>query len=285
MIVAELMRRKRPFNLAGALAATSSVVNDAMNLRGGAGPVGGFQAGYMQWVQSGELLLSPHFVGSDIERFFMTPRYWDARRFSGDQPQVVGSIRTEVTARLADLEDLLIKLKGLQERYGAISAPVLVPDTNVFVHYLYFEEAPWPELVHSDAVHVAIPLVVVEELDRLKYSCDSRVSDKARKVIRGLDRVLAAASGLAAPLPGRGTIEVVPEEPDHVRLPTPDSEIVQVCAELRELVPSGASVVTGDLNMKVRARTTQIPVVDLPDSWRRPLSPANSVPPDVSQLQ
>ena len=178
-------------------------------------------------------------------------------------------IISETTARLRDLRVLAADLSNLEQRYGTMTQRVLVPDTNVFMHYTFFTEAPWPALVDDEKVHLAIPLVVVEELDKLKFLPPSR--DRARKVIRALDEILGGESAGLVELPGgRGTLEVVPEERGHRRQPAVDAEIIEVCAALSDIVRSASSLVTGDLNMKVRARSLGVSVVSIPDDWLLP---------------
>ena len=79
-----------------------------------------------------------------------------------------------------------------------------------------------------------------------------------------------------AELPGRGTLEVLAKKPDHVRLPTLDAEVVQVCADLDDIAPATASIATGDLHMKVRTRCMDVRSVDLPEE-RRWLLPAREL--------
>ena len=156
---------------------------------------------------------------------------------------------------------------------------MIVPDTNVFVHCKYFEEAKWTDLTGSSEVHLAIPLVVVEELDRLKFSQDSRVSDRAARRYpwtRSPTRCRAWLHRLVASAGERSRL--FPRSLTMCASRPWTAEIVDVCAELAGLVSSAVSVVTGDLNMKVRARTVGVPVVDIPEGWRRPLSDHDSTP-------
>jgi rRNA-processing protein FCF1 len=266
--------------LAQATSAVKAAARDGDNLRSGAGPVGGFHRGYMTWIRSTESTLIHYFNRSDVERFLLTPRYYDARRFDSDASQIVGVIRTEMTARVKDLEEFAAYLQGLHQRFGSTTVPVLVPDTNVFLHFTFFDEAPWPDLVSDQQVRLVVPLVVVEELDRLKHTGHDRVADRARKVIRRLDELTASAGGELAHLPGRGTIEIIAEDFDRVRLPAVDAEIVRVCGDVDDMVPTKARVVTGDLYMKTRARSYGVDVIGLPESWE--LRRAESSPPQPS---
>lgn len=263
----EMMRRRRGAALDDAVKVLDEIAMDAQNVRGGAGRKGSVLDDYVKWVPDSERKLVRYFVRADVESFLYTPRYWDARRYSIAPEQLIAALNGELAARVADLLEVRECLSRQHERYGALVSPVLVPDTNAFVHYTFFTEAAWPELANASNIHMVVPLVVVEELDRLKFSRDSKVADRARKVIRALDRLLASGA-VRAELPGRGSIEVMSEEPDHDRLPTVDSEIVHVCEELDDLAPASVSVVTGDLGMKVRARSLDVRVLNIPDEWR-----------------
>jgi hypothetical protein len=284
------LRTIHGFQILGAIQSLGASIGDGSNLRNTAGPVGGHLNGYMTWIRTTELRLVAQFRRSDVETFLLTPRYWDARRYVEAEPYedpgpagwIVGEHPTtqiviaEATARIADLQDLLDQLKRVRDRYISLDSPVLVPDTSAFLHYTFFLDAPWHQLVSAERIHLAIPLVVVEELDRAKFSHDSRIEDRARKVIRALDSLFTSSTEGVVELPGRGTIEVLSEQPEHIRLPTNDAEIVQVCDDLTGFVPATARIATGDLGMKVRARTMSVAVTDIPETWRWPLERADA---------
>jgi rRNA-processing protein FCF1 len=284
------MCRGADFHLPSAISAIEASIHEGSTLRNWAGPVGGHLSGYMNWIRATEQRLAGQFRRADVEHFLLTQRYWEARRFVevvhledlGPGNTVVGQhpatavVISEATARISDLEEFLAGLTRRRDRYGSLTSPVLVPDTNTFLHYTFFRDAKWSDLTQSADVHLAIPLVVVEELDRQKFSRDPRISDRARGVVRALDCLLASAADGLPQLPGRGSLEVLVEESDHVRLPIPDAEIVETCADLAAFVPTTTSVVTGDLGMKVRARSMGVRVVDLPDEWIWPLPRADA---------
>jgi len=58
-------------------------------------------------------------------------------------------------------------------------------DTNVFLHCEWFEHVDWPTHLGARRVVIAVPTVVVRELDKKKYdkSATRRVRERARKVV------------------------------------------------------------------------------------------------------
>ncbi|MFD8477547.1 PIN domain-containing protein [Streptomyces globisporus] len=102
---------------------------------------------------------------------------------------------------------------------------------------------------------VAVPMVVVDELDRLK---ESRVSPHARWRARAglavLDRLLTGPAKL-----GFTEVEVLPDSPGHVRLPDEDDEIVDRTLALRTMAAGPVTLVTYDTGMALRAKMADVP--------------------------
>ena len=206
-----------------------------------------------------------------METLLLTPRHWEIRR-RVEGPESNALIRSEAVARSADLSELLEPLKLLSDRFIHEILPVVVPDTNVFLHFTFFVEAPWGELVGGRDVRLVVPLIVVGELDRLKSSANRRVASRAQKVLRELARLTEGHSGRTN-LPRRGTVELFVDDPGHVRMRSNDDEIVEVVRMLSTLLPSPPCLVTGDLGMRLRASSLAVEVAVIPDEWRLPNVP------------
>ncbi|WP_353738396.1 PhoH family protein [Porticoccus sp. W117] len=138
---------------------------------------------------------------------------------------------------------------------------IYILDTNVLIHdptaLLNFEEH-----------HVAIPMTVLEELDKLKSGRNTLAAD-CRQAIRGIDQILGGAtseeveSGVAIrrgeksePL---GTLSILMSQaPDNVAvLPTHlnDNKIINDICLLKKQYPDKRVVlVTKDINMRLKAR-------------------------------
>ena len=75
------------------------------------------------------------------------------------------------------------------------------------------------------------------------------------------------ADGQPTSLPGRGTIEIIADEPRHLRAPVEDDEIVEVARRVSEAADVPTMLVTGDLAMLVRARALNTPSIRIPEAW------------------
>ena len=147
----------------------------------------------------------------------------------------------------------------------------VVPDTNVFLHHaLQFDEIDWhaelaPRVADFRNVRLVVPMVVVDELDRLKRAEDKT---RARESLAILESYIANPSrpaGLTTTTQTHGwvTVEVLVDDLDHVRLPDNDNEIVDQAAVLKQVTGREVIVVTGDTGMVLRAKAARLEVVRL----------------------
>jgi PhoH-like ATPase len=119
-----------------------------------------------------------------------------------------------------------------------------------------------------DEHDVVLPLVVVEELDRMKTRMDE-VGANARAAIRLLEELGASQSGglrEAVLLPGGGTLRIELNGIVSDRLPnvldphTPDHRILATCLNLHEQSP--AVLVTKDASLRIKGAQLGVPVQD-----------------------
>jgi len=232
------------------------------------GPVGGHRSGYVHWVRDAEAALAFHFDRHDAADVLLTPRYWEILRLQDENREVVPLVNQETEARLADLEELRATYKLLRDRFSQETRRVLVPDTNVFLHYTFFTQAPWSELADKSDPRIIVPLLVLEQLDRLKFSPNQKTAGRAQQVIRRLSLMLDDRGATPTAIPTGGTIEVFVDEPGHVRMASEDAEIVEVARQLTGLLPKPARLVTGDLGMRLRAGALGVEVVPVPEEWQ-----------------
>jgi predicted ribonuclease YlaK len=124
-------------------------------------------------------------------------------------------------------------------------------------------------------VTVLVPIVIVDELDRLKESKDKRVRWRAGYTLAVLDRLLADGAGRARLRPGDGmpgpdgltggevTIELIFDPPGHVRLPGNDDEIIDRALAIEPLADRKVTLLTYDTGQSTRARSAGLQVVKL----------------------
>lgn len=143
-------------------------------------------------------------------------------------------------------------------------------DTSVFIHHDdKLENIDIREMLNlrGEAVHLLVPMVVIDELDDLKQSKDRRIRWRVRHSLAVLDRLLPhpmqAALLRAADytsldtggIPhGEVTVEVVLDKPGRVRLPINDDEIVDQAVSAQALAGKPITLVTFDTGQSMRAR-------------------------------
>ncbi|MBD1550803.1 PhoH family protein [Pseudomonas typographi] len=156
-----------------------------------------------------------------------------------------------------------------QGRTTSSNQPILyVLDTNVLIHdpnaLLNFEEH-----------HVAIPMTVLEELDKLKDG-KLTVAAECRQAIRLIDKTLGEATpahvergvpiarGKGQP---KGTLSILMNKHGHAEDPLPshlaDNVIINQLLALKEKRPDTSVIlVTKDINMRLKARACGIEAED-----------------------
>jgi len=222
---------------------------------------------YLEWANESQRMLIGQVSGRDIDRLIRTRMYQSLLDGVGhlagsDQQRLVnGLIANEVQERVADLEAAWTAFGEEMDRWPAERA-VVVPDTSFFIHHFpKFEEVDFfdglaPE--GGELVSVVVPMVVVDELDRLKESRDKHTRWRAGHTLGVLENVLNG-DGLL----GEARIEVLTDDPGHVRLPEADDEIVDRATAVQSIAAGPVRLVTYDTGMALRARQLGLPVLKL----------------------
>ncbi|MEU8688830.1 PIN domain-containing protein [Streptomyces sp. NPDC048665] len=213
-------------------------------------------------------LANPHlrqaFIEPDLAEGLYTRRYWHLLANGDDTRQHLAVIREEVELQLRAMEKAKEQLESLKS-FASRPGEILVFDTNMLLHWEPMTVVPWPQQVKADEVRLIVPMVVIEELDRKKYA-DSSTAKAAVKAIRMIERLLRdTAPGSAVPVRDGTTLEVLLDEADHRRRPLSeaDTEIIERAALLDQITGSRSKLLTGDLHMKLMARTLGLSVFEL----------------------
>ncbi|MFI1658195.1 PIN domain-containing protein [Streptomyces sp. NPDC020472] len=138
---------------------------------------------------------------------------------------------------------------------------MVVPDTNFFIkHDRKFEDIDFFENLSPGVtfVSVVVPMVVVDELDRLKESRDRQVRRRVGYSLAVLDRLLDSDA-----LVGEAKVELLSDDPGHVRLPDENDEIVDRATAAHSV--AGGAGAAGHL----RHRTGRRGCVRGRGGWRR----------------
>jgi hypothetical protein len=157
-----------------------SVRTEAFNLRGGGGPTSAHRRllGYLDWTSRAVSLLSSQISSADLNHLVLTRRYELLLAGAGtlssaetEVEQVVnGLVALELHERVEAFDAAIKALLGQIRRWSAYGHYV-VPDTSFYIeHPEKLEEADFGPLIEvwESPITVLVPMVVVDELDRLK---------------------------------------------------------------------------------------------------------------------
>ncbi|MFJ3825966.1 PIN domain-containing protein [Streptomyces nodosus] len=189
---------------------------------------------------------------------------------------VYGDFTARRQAQLLNLElqelrtyfmELANELRQLQDKHKHHQGQTVVLDTNDLLHYSRYDKIPWAT-VYGKGTVVVIPHVVVDEIDRKSYAISDTIRKRARGVFALLEQTLAEQRE-GQSVAGGARIEVMLDEPGHVRLPNNDDEIVARACELKQAIaPTQVTVLTGDNGMRARALAWGLEADKVPEKYR-----------------
>jgi len=143
-----------------------------------------------------------------------------------------------------------------------------VLDTNIYLEYKYFANINWKELM-SDEVVILVPMSIIKELDNYKYDTNNKKSKRAKSLIKLFHDI----SDEKIPNEiNKIPVELILEEPDKTIFDKysldknkPDDCILASILNLPDY--KDCTLVTGDLNMKLKAKSLKINVIRLDDNY------------------
>jgi hypothetical protein len=249
-------------------ATASAVVEELGRLINGATDARGSDARdqypkYVRWAADAARSLAARVSHEDVNRLVLTQRHWVIQGLvQGELPAIL-AVQLELDQRVAELTAAQTALGSQMSTWPTSDDPgrIIVPDTNIFLeHANEYPDIDWADTVKArglEPLHIVIPLVVIDELDRAKRNHTTKT--RARRTLRLLNQ-MALRPGQPAPLGessqhGPVDVRVLPEEADHVRLADADMEIVDVANALKDLTGLQVELVTFDTGMVVRARS------------------------------
>ncbi|WP_165942583.1 PIN domain-containing protein [Micromonospora sp. KC721] len=152
-------------------------------------------------------------------------------------------------------------------------------DTNVYLHHPQkLEEIDLaPALgTRHDPICLLVPMIVVDELDKLKQHSKVHNRWRATYTTAVLDRVVCMPDGGGMLRPGDFTrlisdgvargevrVQIIFDPPGHVRHDIPDEEIIDRALSAELLAGRPVTMVTYDTGMAMRAKAAGLQVVKL----------------------
>lgn len=145
------------------------------------------------------------------------------------------------------------------------------PDTNIFLHFQFFTELAWNEILQAETVTLIIPPIVAKELDKHKYNHSSeRVKDRANKVTKTFAELLRS-NGKIRPKINARFERIEPQiEFENYNLSKDSQDDHLIASILRFQNESGnkAVLITNDFSLLVKAHQLNLKVFELPENYQ-----------------
>ena len=267
LVIRRLREGTFPLNAEGRL---RDVATQGRNIAGGSAgqPIAIHQNSYLAWVGIAESQLRNIFIDPTTWEHLYGERHWQIYGLNEDSPRAIELINKELNLQADWLDGLADSLKKLADRLTAAPGQITVLDTNVLLHFMPPEQVDWTQVVDVSQVRLVLPLRVVEELDKMKYTARDDLADRTRRLLGQLRAQLAATAGGPTELRSNVTIEVPVDDEPRRRTLDADQEILDTC---RELQSGGGSVVlvTDDAGMTLRAAAQATAVIAMPETYLR----------------
>jgi hypothetical protein len=250
-------------------------------------------ANYFEWVALQQRALGSAVPVADMDRLVSTRTYWS---LLGATYMSLAVVDTELQQRIDDLEKERLSLVSEMDRLKRNSAnTIAVLDTNVIMtHHHELETMSWHTIADEHprrTVRVVIPIIVIDELDRLKRSQGDMIvgghrtprRTVARKAIRVLSRMFeypGVSHDIDQGVPGDMntkpvSFELLMDSAGHARLPEPDAEIRERALALSAYA-SRLVLVTFDLGNKFAAEHAGLTVNRLVEVEDQNLEPSGT---------
>lgn len=267
-----------------------SLKTEAFNLKGGSATTAQvYLLDYLDWAGRAARTLGYQISETDLAALVLNRRYETLLSSFGTmtsplteaQRVVRDLVRLELDQRVADFEDAIKAIQSYRQRWTSVG-DLVVLDTGFYIrHPEKLEEADIAAAAGTPgaAVHVLVPMVVVDQLDGLKQASKPHARWRAGYSVAVFDRVFKNTSegspigrlrredNTTTPdgLVGQGevTMELLFDPPGHVRLPIADDEIIDRGVAVQTLAGRSVTLVAYDTGMSTRARNAGLRAIRL----------------------
>lgn len=148
----------------------------------------------------------------------------------------------------------------------------LVLDTNVYLHYTWFEDIPWKEIIQrefgytDEKIGIGIPMKVLQEISDKKDSGRGKIKKRAKKVSSFMgDVFLSGKNGKVAmcqiPLPKDNDF-------DDINFHLSNNDDVIVLSVIKSEISSNSIIVSADIPMLLKAKESNLSYYKLDDKYR-----------------
>jgi rRNA-processing protein FCF1 len=227
---------------------------------------------YDRWTKRATQKLAELFWDRSVHRRPREGRYALILSSAGEVFRTQQLLMAEVSElQLYLIYDLTEQLREQADQYRHHLGRTLVLDTNTLLHYSRLDTVPWSTLYKKNAV-VMLPHVVIDEIETKAYNSANLTGKRARAVYRILEQKQDEMDACGyAELRDGTKLEILADDPGHVRLDNNDNEAVARAAYLQQaLRPGQVTVITRDIGMRARARTWGLKAEPLPEKYLIP---------------
>lgn len=244
---------------------------------------------YLNWASNAARTLYQHISQTDVDSLVLTRGHAALLASAGDLAQwisrdngagrMVGDlVDLEVEQRLQAFEDAISTLRKTLDRWTRPGWFVVADPSFYIQHPAPLADADLHAVLGlpgDEEIHLLFPIVVVDELDGLKEAGKARPRWRSLHTLGLLGSVLREdGTGIlfpaGRPRPGtdsiRGavTVEIVLDQPGHVRLPIADDEIIDRALAIQHLAGRDVHLLTGDTGQSTRGRAVGLKVHQIP---------------------
>lgn len=150
-------------------------------------------------------------------------------------------------------------------------------DTNIFLHFLDFEQIDWNKVIDSKGdITIAMPPIVLAELDKQKYNPNQKISKRAKKALQKIHAFIENTETANYPIKyisNRPIDETFTQNSLERR--EQDDNLLASIIEFNKILnePDKAFLVTNDIGIKLKAGTLNIKSIKISDEFLLPHEP------------
>ncbi|MGW5353352.1 PIN domain-containing protein [Streptomyces sp. NPDC004031] len=235
---------------------------------------------YLEWANDSARQLRGQISEADIDRLVRTRTHGQLLGGAGSFAERLlnGLVNLELDERTDALQTALDTFHEHITRWGGPTW-LAVADSSFYLN------SPDPlaktdlhkimGLPTDEEINLLFPIVVVDELDRLKESGRSHARWRAGHTLGLLDAIITngtsttgtlhpAAPGEGASIRGAVYADLVLDQPGHVRLPIEDDEIIDRAVAIQGIAAREVRLLTCDTSQANRGRVAGLKVTKLP---------------------
>lgn len=258
-----------------------------INVRGQAHTAFDLYNAYRGWANEQVRMLRHTLTPAALDQIVTTRRHWALVALD---PTTMGNalapfVESEIDDQTQVIEAELAALLRALDLYSTVDA-LVAPDTNVYAKGIVpWDHVPWERHANAGEKHLrlVIPMLVIDELDRLKDRGPNEkgkddglsVRNRSRRSLHTMEQLFRNPDDPVVLTTGGVTVtaSVVFDDFGHQRLPDADDEIVDRVRKAADLGARPATIVSDDFGMRFRARMAGLRAAE---PWApTPTSPAD----------